>query len=360
MPRLQLPNPGFVWLSGIRDLQWRRRRFVIAVLGTSLVFALTLLLSAFLESFYVEVDRSLAALGSDGLVVPEGTAGPFTSVTPIEASAADGVRTSPGVTAADPVITMRQTIPRDDALEVFLIGHRPGGLATPVAAEGRTVRSNGEAVVDTASDLVLGEEFALGGVQFRVVGRVNGLTLLGGVPAVFVPLQDAQTVAFRGQSLATAVLVRGTPSSLPNGLAAFDMAAARADLLRPLVDTVDSIKLFRLLLWVVAAAIIGSVLYLSALERVRDFAVFKATGTPTVDLLGCLALQAVLLSLSAAIVAIGLARLLAPQFPADVSFPAKLVLLLPVVATIVGLLGSVAGLRRAVSVEPALAFGSAS
>ena len=41
-------RPGFLWLAGFRDLQWRRRRFVIAVLGSSLVFALTLMLAGFL------------------------------------------------------------------------------------------------------------------------------------------------------------------------------------------------------------------------------------------------------------------------------------------------------------------------
>jgi hypothetical protein len=31
-----------MWRVALRDLQWRRRRFVIAVLATSLVFGMTL------------------------------------------------------------------------------------------------------------------------------------------------------------------------------------------------------------------------------------------------------------------------------------------------------------------------------
>jgi putative ABC transport system permease protein len=65
----------------------------------------------------------------------------------------------------------------------------------------------------------------------------------------------------------------------------------------------------------VAAGIIGSIVYLSALERQREFAVLKATGAANRSLLAGLALQAVLLSAAAA------------------------------------------GLRRAVGVQPALAFG---
>jgi putative ABC transport system permease protein len=45
------------------------------------------------------------------------------------------------------------------------------------------------------------------------------------------------------------------------------------------------------LLWIVAAGIIALIVYLTALERVRDFAVLKATGTSNSTLFGALALQ---------------------------------------------------------------------
>ena len=43
------------------------------------------------------------------------------------------------------------------------------------------------------------------------------------------------------------------------------------------------------LLWIVAALIVGSVIYLSALERTRDFAVFKAVGVSTRSVIAGLA-----------------------------------------------------------------------
>ena len=107
----------------------------------------------------------------------------------------------------------------------------------------------------------------------------------------------------------------------------------------------------------VAAAIVGSVVYLSALERVGDFAVFKATGTATSDLLGALVVQAVLLSIGASILSIGVAYLLAPQFPVTVLLPARVQATVPVVGLVIGIIASGAALRRAVTVDPALAFG---
>jgi len=85
--------------------------------------------------------------------------------------------------------------------------------------------------------------------------------------------------------------------------------------------------------------------------------VFKATGTSTLALVLSLALQALILSLAAAALGIVFANLLAPVFPMRVTVPASVAAPLPLIAVIVGLFGSLVGLRRAVTVDPALAFG---
>jgi putative ABC transport system permease protein len=51
------------------------------------------------------------------------------------------------------------------------------------------------------------------------------------------------------------------------------------------------------------------------------------------------------------------AQLLKPVFPMIVVVPSYAYLTLPVVAIVIGLLASLAGFRRAVAVDPALAFG---
>jgi putative ABC transport system permease protein len=111
------------------------------------------------------------------------------------------------------------------------------------------------------------------------------------------------------------------------------------------------------LLWIVAALIVGSVIYLSALERTRDFAVLKAVGVSTRSVLAGLCLQAVIVAVLAAVLGGLLSLVLVPVFPMRVVVPTSAFLLLPVTAVLIGLLASAAGLRRAVSIDPALAFG---
>jgi putative ABC transport system permease protein len=153
------------------------------------------------------------------------------------------------------------------------------------------------------------------------------------------------------------VITKGVPATVPAGLQAMSEQQVRTDLERPLASSTQTIALLDALLLVVAAGIIGSIIYLSALERVRDFAVLKATGASNRALLAGLALQALLLAAAAAVLATILANLLAPVFPFTIEIPTSAYLRLAGLALVVGLLASLTGLRRAVGVDPALAFG---
>jgi putative ABC transport system permease protein len=349
---------SLVWLSSRRNLGWRRRRFVIAVAGTTLAFALTLLLSGFRDGIDVEATRTVRALGGDLFVVKDGVSGPFTTIAQVPAEVAVTLASGPGVRRADPVVSVRHAIESSPVTDVYLVGTRPGGLGMPRVSAGRAPLGRGEAVLDTRAHRHVGDRIRLGGEEFDVVGLVDKVSVWAGVPAMFVTLPDAQDLVFGGLPSATTILVRGRPAQLPPGLRSLDARQARADLERPLANAITTIDLLRILLWVVAAAIVGSVLYISALERSRDFAVFKAFGTDTGDLVGTLVVEAVALSAVSAAAAAGLSRVLSGLFPAVISFPARTLLLLPVVALVIGVVGSLAGARRAISVDPALAFAS--
>ena len=134
---------------------------------------------------------------------------------------------------------------------------------------------------------------------------------------------------------------------------------ARGDLLRAVKNARAGIDLVGLLLWIVAGTIIGSVIYLSALERMHDFAVYKATGTASRVVLIDLVTQAVILAVISAVIGVIVAKIVGPFFPIPVVIPLRSLILLPLIAVAVGLLASLAGLRRAVTVSPAVAFSSA-
>jgi putative ABC transport system permease protein len=347
------------WLISFRDLQWRRRRFAIAVVATGLVFALGLILSGVSASFDNEIDRTVESFGADAWLVRAGTLGPFTAPTTIPESQVERVRNLPGVRRADPVLVLGATTTTPSARNLNLVGVAPNGVGSPGREPGSLIAQPGTAIADASLGLGRGDRLDVNGKDLRIVDVPRGMTYFAGIPRVTVSLRRAQRIGLGGRRLVTAIVVKGRPARVPSGLTLLENGDVAQDLERPIVQAKDTISFIRILLWLVAAGIIGAIVYLSALERVGDFAVLKAIGVSVRDLVAGLLTQAVLLSLLSAILAIGLQALIAPAVAMSVEVPFTTFLTMPLVAVVVGGIASILGLRRALSVDPALAFGGA-
>jgi putative ABC transport system permease protein len=342
----------------LRDLQWRRRRFVIAIIGTSLVFAMTLVLTGLSNGFRVEADHTVDALGFDTYLVKSGPAGPFIGSPPFPESEIAMMARIPGVTAAVPLVYTATTVPDGDSTRnANVFGAPAEGPGMPPVSAGRSPSGPGEAAVSSTLGSDVGDDLEIGSSSVKIVGIVDDSTALAGQPNVFLTVAGAQQMGYSGQPIVTSAGIRGTPAEVPDGYRTIDRAGAIDDLMRPMKAAVSAITMIAVLLWIVAALIVGSVIYLSALERTRDFAVLKAVGVSTRSVLAGLCLQAVIVAVVAAVLGGLLSLVLAPAFPMRVQIPTSAFLLLPVIGVLIGLLASVAGMRRAVTIDPALAFG---
>jgi putative ABC transport system permease protein len=332
---------------------------MIAALATSVVFAMTLIMAGMSNGLDTEIDHIVDSFQVDGWVVARGASGPFTATKFVVDDDVETVKKAPGVQAASPMITARATIGTSSLTDVNLLGYVPGGVGAPEVTEGRAPKHPREILVDDQLDVDVGDMVVVSGTPARVVGKVGDLRYNFGVHTIFMTLADARNLAFAGQPLSSAVITRGSPRQQLDGLNVLTNAEVKDDLQRPTQSGKQSIDFIQVLLWIVAAGIIALIVYLTALERVRDFAVLKATGTSNATLFGALALQAVVLSLVSAVVAIAIAQALVPFFPFQIEIATQAYVLLAVVAVVVGLIASLAGLRRALGVDPAVAFGAA-
>ena len=332
-----------MWTITLRDLQYRRRQFGIAVVGAALVFALALVLTGVSRGFHTEVDDTVGAIGADHWVVPRGVTGPFTTQSALPASLAGEL---PG--EAHPFVTFGHVarVPAGDDELVNVIGWDDRDAPT----------APGTAVVDDHLGVERGDTISIASRRFEVARVLERRTYFGGIPVVFLGEREAQELGFDGRPLANAIVVRGQRPQVGEEYAVLSNADVRTDLLNPIQGATQAIDVMRVLMWIVAAVIIGAVTYLSARERVRDFAVLKAVGGSSRALVVSLGAQSVLAALLAALLAVGLAQLLKPMFPLPVAIDAGAYLLLPAIAVTVGVLASLAALRRAIAVDPALAF----
>jgi len=344
-----------MWLVTLRDLQWRRRRFLVAVLAAALVFAMTLLLSGVNHVLRVEPARIVDRLGANAFVVPADSTGPFTATSVMTLEAGERLQSQRGVDAVEPFVYFHATV---DDRDFNVLAIEPGGMAAPAVVDGDALAGRGQMVSDRRGDLETGETYRILGQDVEVVGESSGTTFNFGTPTLFLTFEDAQEMLFPESPvpLATAFMATGVPDG-GEDLKVMTPSEVVADMKRPIKRGESSINFINILLWIVAAGIIGSIIYLSSLERLSDFAVLKATGSASRFLVAGLAFQAVVLCVMSAAVAALLAQVLKYGFPFQIDIAPRSYLVLPVVAIVVGLAASLAGLRKAVSVDPALAFG---
>ncbi|MDX6233229.1 MAG: putative transport system permease protein [Nocardioidaceae bacterium] len=341
------------------DLRFRAARFAVAILAAAVVFALAVLLSGLAATFDTEIATTVSDAGADAWVVAAGAPGPLTAFEAMDQAVGDQLLAAGGATAVDPLIFIQQaaTPAEGPPTNVNLIAHRPGGLGAPTLREGTPIAAPGEIVVDEELEAALGETITIGTGSFRVVGLTSGHRMFAGLPNVYLAVADAQASLFGGAPIVSAFLTTGVPTAPPPGVRVMSNDEVRADTSRVLGNAVQSVKMMRALMWMVAALIVAALVYITALERTRDFAVLKAMGSRSGLPVGSLVAQAVIVTVLAAVAAMVLSKFLRPAFQLPLTVPFYAYRDIVAVALVVGALSSLAGARRAVSVDPALAFG---
>jgi putative ABC transport system permease protein len=348
-----------MWGVTFADLAYRYRQFLIAVVGAGVVLAMSLLLAGLAGGFSAEINRTVGAVGAQSWVLASNANGRITAVSVFPESDTSLISQSPGVATADPMAIIPGQVAEISGKEktVLLFGVRVGGLGDPAVTSGHSLSGSGQVVTDARAGSRVGSQIRVGTMHFTVVGKVHDRTLLGGTPIVYMTLPDAQALALGGRPLVTAVVTRGVPARMPAGLTAFSNHSIEQNVLQALSGGVKSINSSKILMWVVAAIIIAALLYVSALQRTRDFAILKALGSSSLLLFGSLVAQAVTVTLLAALFAIIISHFMGGMFAQPVVIPASAYATLPVVAVAVGLLSSLVALRRATGADPAAAFG---
>jgi putative ABC transport system permease protein len=349
-----------MWGVTFADLLYRYRQFLIAVLGAGVVLAMSLLLAGLAHGFTVEINRTVGAVGAERWVLSDNAGGRIAAVSVFPATDTAAISNSPGVTAASPLAIIPQQVAHigGRSQTVIVFGVQPGGLGDPTARSGLSKLGPGLLVADSSADAGIGSRVTVGATPFTVVGQVRNRTFFGGVPIVYMTLGDAQALAFGGRPMVTAVVTTGVPDfGVPAGLTTLTNQAVEASALNAMSSGVSSINNSKVFMYAVAAIIIAALLYVSAIQRVRDFAILKALGSSSTALFASLALQAVVVTLLAAIFAIVASHFMGGIFAQPVVIPASAIATLPAIAIAVGLLSSLVALRRATGADPAAAFG---
>jgi putative ABC transport system permease protein len=341
------------------DLRYRYRQFLIAVVGAGMVLAMGVLLAGLAGGFGWEINHVVDAQHADRWVLNHKADGQVTAPTTFPESAVRVIGREPSVRQVAGLVVLPQeplSINGKQTL-VNIIGVPQRGFGSPTGVSGSGLLHANDAIIDSKIHGHIGDILTSGSTRLHVVGSVKNRTLLGGLPVVYVPLAAAQRHGLGGLPLVTAITVKGSPTSVPTGLDVMTSRQVEHRTLAALSGAVSSIKNTRALMWLVATIIVAALIYVSALQRVRDFAVLKALGASSGALFASLCVQAVVVTLIAAAFAAVVCNFMSGLFAQPVAIPSRAFVTLPLVAVGVGIVASLIALRTATRADPVAAFG---
>lgn len=336
-----------MFLLILRDLQYRRWRVGLTIVLMAIVMTLLFIMSGLVNQFNAEPGLATQRVAGDqNWIVAQGTGGPFTSPQPVDATMFDQV-------GGDPILVTPGSM---SGLRISMVGRSYDNANEPQLTAGEYPRGPGDVVLDETAGYSIGDEVMFGQAPGRVVGLTDDATVLAGVPLAFVTLQFHQDIALAGRNMILAKVSDGAPA-MPPELKLMTAADVTADTLLPLDGAISSVTLVRVLLWLITVIIIAAIIYITALERTRDFAVLKAVGGKTRDLGLSLLIQGVLMTLIAVALAGVLQTFIAPTFPLKVRVPSSAWFTIAGGAAVAAVAAGLAGVMRVKSTSPAEAFG---
>lgn len=355
-----------------RNILAERRRLGIAILGVGLAVALILLLQGLWSGLLTEISAYPDRVGATLFVLEPGARTLGEGAIPV--TAADRVRAVPGVEAADPVLTRWAVLNLHDRKQVAtVVGFTPGGLGGPWAlAEGRTVRGDGQVVMDQTiaaeHGIPLGGTLRVAGRSFQVVGLSSGTRSFMGTGYLFMSLRSAQTL-FGEAGTATFILVRtADPVAVRAAIAgraglSVDSSEVVATAERSLYAGIMG-KIFNLMVLIAFAAgtlIVALTVYSTIADRIREYGIAKALGARAGRLFRIVVGQTLVLSglglVAGFLLYLAGSRLIAglwPQFQAELTLRA--VAIVTVAALLMGLLAALMPTRRVARLDPASVY----
>ncbi len=251
-----------------------------------------------------------------------------------------------------------------EVVDILLVGHDVG---TDVLPEPTSDGAIVDAALADVAGIAEGDVLLVGPTAREVVVAVLVDDLTQGSPTVWVPTEDWRDIV--AEALPTALPPDGVvqalvvPDADPSAVALAGLQTATAD------DVIDALPVVQQqsatfqgiigVTFAVTLLVVALFFALLTLERVGLYAVLKAIGARTGDLLVGLATQAVLLTALALLAGVALSAALVAALPPDLPvrvLPGR-VLLIAAGTVVVALLGSLSTLRRLLAIDPAESIG---
>jgi putative ABC transport system permease protein len=394
----------------VRDIRHSLGRFVFTAIGIGMLLMIVMGMGGIYRGLVEDATLLVDSIGADLWAVQQGTRGPFAEVSRVPGNLADRVASVPGVASARRFVfhtVQREKDGRPLRTSVTSLDWPADKGEWLRLEEGRTLgQLHYEMIADRSLRLALGERVRLGKDTYTVVGITSSMISSAGDGLGFFTVPDALAIQFdlpgeavrleqaarrrrtsavdlgnvnpallevvsgpseRIPSLTppatSAVLVRVEPGADPASVAAivsgwsdvtvYDHEQARRLLLSgPVEKSRMQLGLFRALLSIISAVVMGLILYTMTLDKIPSIALLKLMGATNWVILGMILQQALILGAVGYGIAYLLGLQLFPLFPRRVVIANNDLLQLGGVVLAISLLSSGLGIWKASRVTP--------
>ncbi|NOZ41400.1 MAG: ABC transporter permease [Planctomycetes bacterium] len=393
-----------------KDIGQSLGRFVLTTLGVGMLLMVVMAMGGIYRGILEDATLLVNEIGTDLWIVQRDTRGPFAELSRVPPNLVHRALAVPGVKSSrEFVFHTVQRERRGKPFRMAVLGlswPSDKGDWIPLLA-GRPLRQNHfEMIADASLKIGLGEKIQLGKETYTVVGVTHDMLASGGDGIGFFTTADAQAIQFDVPSEAVRLerssrAARGTRFELaakqPSLLEFANLPAAELpQIARPQVSavmvsvlpgaevqqvakiisgwddvsvftrkgqrelllegTVEKVRrqigLFRILLVVIAAVIMGLILYTMTLDKIHSIALLKLIGAPNSVILGMILQQALMLGALGYGIAFLAGRKLFPLFPKRVILADDDLLMLAGIVLAISVLASLMGIWKAMKVSP--------
>ncbi len=393
-----------------KDIRYNFGRFTLATVGVGMLLMVVMGMGGIYRGIIEDATLLIDRVGADLWIVQRNTRGPFAEVSRVPTNLVHRALAVPGVNAAREFVY--HTIQREQngkALRISVLGlswPTDKGEWLPLSAGRPLAQNHYEMIADETLKLALGEKIKLGKEIYTVVGTTKNMISSSGDGIAFFTVADAQAIQFdtpgestrleraarygRGErsdlgsnqpsllenaekssaELPTlplpqisAVMVTISPAADLDQVAKIisgwgDVSVYTSDGQRELLlkGTVEKVRrqigLFRMLLTIIAAIIMGLILYTMTLDKIHSIALLKLIGAPNYVILGLIMQQALILGALGLIVAYSVGSKVFPMFPRRVILAQSDLIQLALIVLGISVAASFLGIWKALKVSP--------
>ncbi len=394
----------------IRDVRHDLSRFVLTAVGLGLLLTVVLAMTGIYNGIILDATALPDSFGADLWIVQRETRGPFAELSRIPAGLEERARSVPGVAEARTYVahTIQRDLPDGSPVRFMAVGLSwpdDRGQALPIVAGRPIAQPHYEFLADRSLGLPLGARIPLGREVYVVVGITDGLLASGGEPAAFFTRSDAQKIqnetsneSLRLERAARSARIReselgrdpellrfsGAATSLIPAIGPAPVAAVmlnlapgaseasvratleawqdvsvysqeeqRALILGGVVEkTRRQIGLFRGLLVVISAILMGLIIYTMTVDKIHSIALLKLLGARRTVILGMILQESLLLGGLAYGLAVVLGNVAFDLFPRRVVVGNEHRLALLLVVALISVMASIVGIKKALAADP--------